>query len=178
MEFFLEALFVVVVTSLSRSADGVFRGIQGERQFQKGLHGSAIRANFIVKNQTQGRFLSTIEITNLSESCLFLNRAVKEYLQVTRNSQEPGLFLHLVSGKTLNAGQVSYSLAKVLQLGFPGCHDLKSNEVRKFSTIIAWFRRVSSNQIVTAGSWMTLGPCARRDIIPRRLVMSVVVART
>ena len=85
-------------------------------------------ANFIVKNQGQGYAPSTIENPNLPGSGLCPNKAVIEYLEATKRSMETGLFLHPLSGKSRNAGQISYWLAKAISWMLP-CAMGKAHDV-------------------------------------------------
>ena len=62
------------------------------------------------------------------------------------------MFFHPVSGKTLNAGQVSYWLAKAINWVLTGAMGV-ADDVRKLSTTMAWFMRVLLDQIVAAGLW-------------------------
>ena len=75
--------------------------------------------NFIGKNQGQKHAPSSIQTPNLPGSRLCSNKAVMENLEATNHSREPGLFMHPVSGKSLNADQVSYWLANAVNWVFP-----------------------------------------------------------
>ena len=81
-----------------------------------------LRANFIVKNQTQGHSLCTIEIPNLPGSSLCPSTVVKEYLEVTKKSQEPGFFLHPKVEQEPECRPDILLLGKSHQLGSPGCN--------------------------------------------------------
>ena len=57
--------------------------------------------SFTVNNQRQGHIPFTIEIPKLSESRLGPNKAVLEYLEVTKHFRKTG---YTVSAKNVNAG--------------------------------------------------------------------------
>ena len=73
------------------------------------------REGFIHKNQSQFHSPSMLKIPSLPGSPLCPVEAIREYLAVTQASSEPGLFLHPVSGKTLNAGRCAYFLVKTIR---------------------------------------------------------------
>ena len=105
------------------------------------------REGFILKNQTQFHAPSLLRIPSLPDSPLCPVRAVRDYLADTQASTEPGLFLHPISGKTLNAGRLAYFLVKAIRWllpdALPNAHD-----VRRLSTTHAFAAGVSLDKIL------------------------------
>ena len=74
-----------------------------------------LKDGFVLKNQSQFSAPLMFRIPDLLNSPLCPVMAIKEYLADTQASSEPGLFLHPVSGKTLNAGRCAYFLVKTIR---------------------------------------------------------------
>ena len=123
------------------------------------------RKGFLLKNQTQFHAPSLLRIPSLPDSPLCPVRAVRDYLADTQASTEPGLFLHPISGKTLNAGRLAYFLVKAIRWllpdALPNAHD-----VRRLSTTHAFAAGVSLDKIVDAGSWRSSSTFARKYLVP------------
>ena len=74
---------------------------------------------------------------------------MKVYLLLTLDSNESSVLLHLISGKHLNAGGVSYWLVKAIACLLPGSIE-QAHGVRKPATSLAWYRGVPTKEIIAA----------------------------
>ena len=108
---------------------------------------------------------SMLRIPSLPGSPLCPVRAVREYLADTQASSEPGLFLHPVSGKTLNAGRLAYFLVKAIKWLLPDALP-HAHDVRKLSTTHAFAAGVSMDKIIEAGSWRSSSTFAKKYLVP------------
>lgn len=63
------------------------------------------------------------------------------------------LFVNPSSGKPLQAGRLSYWLAKAIKMGDPAASNPGGHDVRKFSHSVAHFRKVDPQEILRNGFW-------------------------
>ena len=172
-----KALFLTALASSNRASElaAIDRSRVAFRQSSVVL---PVRAGFIFKNQTQHHSPSLIEFPDLPGSFLCPVKALRKYLDDSLDSTEAGLFLHPVSGKTLNAGRLAFFLAKAIDWLVPGSM-AKGHDTRKLSTTHAWYTGVRADQIVAAGSWKSTSTFANRYLVPLRpsSACKVVLAR-
>ena len=161
-----KALFLTALASSNRASElaAIDRSRVAFRQSSVVL---PVRAGFIFKNQTQHHSPSLIEFPDLPGSFLCPVKALRKYLDDSLDSTEAGLFLHPVSGKTLNAGRLAFFLAKAIDWLVPGSM-AKGHDTRKLSTTHAWYTGVRADQIVAAGSWKSTSTFANRYLVPLR----------
>ena len=79
---------------------------------------------------------SDITIPLLGNDDLCPVSSIRSYMEVTKDSSDAALFLHLKSGKPLNAAGVSYWLAKAIRWLLPLSKG-KGHDIRKLSTSMA-----------------------------------------
>ena len=161
---FNKALFLVACAASNRTAE-LAAIARKEVVFRDNDVTFRQRRGFLLKNQTQFHTPSLLRIPSLPDSPLCPVRAVRDYLADTQASTEPGLFLHPISGKTLNAGRLAYFLVKAIRWllpdALPNAHD-----VRRLSTTHAFAAGVSLDKIVDAGSWRSSSTFARKYLVP------------
>ena len=161
---FQKALFLTAIASSNRASElaAIDRKAIAFRQHSVVLPN---KAGFLFKNQTQFHEPSLIEIPDLPSSKLCPVKALKDYLADTKNTKETSLFLHPVSGKSLNAGRLAYFLAKAIRWLVP---DVKArgHDTRRISTTKAFCAGASASQIVAAGSWRSHNTFAKRYFVP------------
>ena len=171
----LKALFLTAVATANRASElaAIDRSAILFRNQNVSL---GISSEFLFKNQTLDHAPSNIVIPGLDNSILCPVKAIRLYLECTGDSRESALFLHPGSGKPLNAGGVSFWLAKAISWLLPDSLG-KGHDVRKLCTSLAWYRGVPAHDIVAAGSWKSLTTFIKRYLSNIRPRGSMVIAR-
>ena len=171
-----KTIFLVAAASSNRAAE-LAAIDRAAISFRQGCVKLGVHAGFIFKNQALGHAPSDIIIPELGESNLCPVSAIKSYLEKTRDSRESALFLSPVSGKPLNSGGVSYWLAKAIDWLVVGSKG-KAHDIRKLSTSLAWYRGVSTKDVIATGSWTSMNTFIRRYLTPSRPKGFAVVGRS
>ena len=161
---FNRALFLVACAASNRT-DELSAIARNEVVFRDSAVIFKQREGFIHKNQSQFHSPSMLKIPSLPGSPLCPVEAIREYLADTQASSEPGLFLHPVSGKTLNAGRLAYFLVKAIKWLLPDALP-HAHDVRKLSTTHAFAAGVSADKIIEAGSWRSTSTFAKKYLVP------------
>ena len=173
---FLKTIFLIAVASANRAAE--LAAIDRKTILFRGNKASlGVRSDFVFKNQSLMCAPSNIEIPGLQGDTLCPLRSLKAYLELTKDSSEPSLFIHPKTGKSLNAAGISYWLAKSIDWLLPGCLG-KGHDIRKLVTSHAWYRGVPANEIVAAGSWTSLCTFIKKYLCFDRPKGFAVIART
>ena len=80
--------------------------------------------------------------------------ALRYYQTKTQSGPHDNLlFVHPSSGKPLQAGRMSFWLAKAIKIGDPDAIKPAGHDIRKFSHSIANFRQVKPTDILKNGFW-------------------------
>ena len=161
---FNKALFLVACAASNRTAE-LSAIDRNEVVFRENDVVFKQREGFILKNQTQFHAPSLLKIPSLPGSSLCPVKAVRDYLADTQASTEPGLFLHPVSGKTLNAGRLAYFLVKAIRWLLPNALP-HAHDIRKLSTAHAFAAGISLDKIIDAGSWRSSSTFAKKYLVP------------
>ena len=161
---FRRALFLTACAASNRSAE--LAAIDRNKiVFRQDAVICQLKEGFVFKNQSQFNVPSMIRIPNLPDSSLFPVAAIGKYLSDTQASSEPGLFLHPVSGKSLNAGTLAYFLVKAIKWLLPDALP-HAHDVRKLSTTHAFVAGMGPDKIMQAGSWRSTSTFAKKYFVP------------
>ena len=161
---FKKALFLIACAASNRS-DELSAIDRNSVVFRENAVIFKPKEGFLLKNQSQFNAPSMLRIPTLPESPLCPVRAIKEYLADTQTSSESGLFLHPVSGKTLNKSRLANFLVKtkkwLLPNALPHAHDIS-----KLSTTHAFVAGMGLSMIMEAGSWRSISTFANKYLVP------------
>ena len=103
--------------------------------------------------------------------------ALKIYKAKTASLPHNGfLFVNPSSGKPLQAGRLSYWLAKAIKTGDPTATDPAGHDIRKFGFSIAHFRGVQPSEILQNGFWNSPNVFIRKYLISCKPSSTPVVA--
>ena len=173
---FLKTISLTAVASANRAAElaAIERKSIALRNTNAIL---GVKAGFLFKNQSLEHAPSNIVIPALGDHVLCPILALDNYLELTKDSLESSLFLHPLSGKSLNAAGISFWLAKAIDWLLPESLG-KGHDIRKLVTSHAWFRGIAANEIIAAGSWKSLNTFIKRYFVHGRPTGSAVVAIT
>ena len=119
----------------------------------------------MVMNQSQFHEPSILRIPDLPGSPFCPVRAIREYLAGTQNSSESGLFLHPVSGKSLNSGRLAYFLVDTIKWLLPDALP-HAHDVRKLTTTHPFVAGMGPDKIMEAGSWRSTSTFAKKYLVP------------
>ena len=161
---FRKALFLTACAASNRS-DELAAIDRSSIVFRQDAVICQFKDGFVVKNQSQFHAPSMLRIPDLPDSPLCPVMAIKEYLADTQASSEPGLFLHPVSGKTLNKGRLAYFLVKAIKWLLPNALP-HAHDIRKLSTTHAFVAGMGPDKIMEAGSWRSTSTFAKRYLVP------------
>ena len=161
---FNRALFLVACAASNRS-DKLSAIDKKYASFGDNAVVFGLKEVFLLKNQSQFNSIFMLRIPPLPDPPLGPVRAIGDYPADTQVPSEPGLFLHPVSGKALNAGRLAYYLVEAIKWllldALPHAH-----VVRKLSTTHAFVAGVSTDKIIEAGSWRFTSTFARKCLVP------------
>lgn len=103
--------------------------------------------------------------------------ALKIYKAKTASLPHNGfLFVNPSSGRPLQAGRLSYWLAKAIKTGDPTATDPAGHDIRKFGFSIAHFRGVQPSEILQNGFWHSPNVFIRKYLISCKPSSTPVVA--
>ena len=146
-----KCLFLTALATGNRGAEMAAFSREGISHRQDGSIVLAVRPGFLYKNQSANRTPPSIVIRPLARNQLCPVSNLTQYLAKSATTQGH-LFIHPVSKRPLNRGQISFRVCKLIKeadpSGIPQLHDL-----RRAAASIAWTRGVSTTQITQSAFW-------------------------
>ena len=125
-------------------------------QFRNNYVTLPTKSNFLYKNQTATRTPPEIVFEGLPGSPVQCPvRALKTYLEATKDSTETSVFLHPTTKKGLKGGRLSYWLRKSIELFV---NDGRAHDMRKVAFSAAFQHGTSLTDIIQHGFWSTPNP--------------------
>ena len=146
-----KCLILTALATGNRGAEMAAFSREGISHRQDGSIVIAVRPGFLYKNQSASRTPPAVVIRPLARNQLCPVKNLKQYL-IKSTTTQGQLFIHPVSKRPLNRGQISFRVCKLIKeadpSGIPQLHDL-----RQVAASIAWTRGVSPAQITQSAFW-------------------------